>query len=173
MKWVSSYPTNVGHGYPAVMGVMVLNEREDRPAAGNYGLPLDHGCQDGRRLQPWLPNTWLCGTQRWFGIVGAGVQGRYNLLALREVLPALKLVKYYDVYPDALRSTVEALQAGASYEVIARGSAREVIEGSDVVVTATGKLEQVVYQEAWVKPGALVLPVHHRGWENQTIHKSR
>ena len=41
-----------------------------------------------------------------------------------------------------------------------------------MVVTATGKLEQVVYQAAWVKPGALVLPVHHRGWENQTIHKA-
>ncbi len=41
-----------------------------------------------------------------------------------------------------------------------------------MIVTATGKLEKVVYYDAWVKPGALVLPVHHRGWENKTIHNA-
>jgi ornithine cyclodeaminase/alanine dehydrogenase-like protein (mu-crystallin family) len=171
MKWVSSYPTNVGHGYPAVMGVMVLNDVQT-------GRPL--AIMDCRWITAARTGAASAVAAKYLavrnaevvGIVGAGVQGRYNLLALREVLPSLKLVKYYDVYPDALRSTVEATQIGASYQVKACASAREVIEGSDVVVTATGKLEQVVYQAAWVKPGALVLPVHHRGWENQTIHKA-
>ena len=40
-----------------------------------------------------------------------------------------------------------------------------MIEGTDVVVTATGHLEERVYKDSWVKKGARVLPVHTRGWE--------
>ena len=39
-------------------------------------------------------------------------------------------------------------------------------------MTATGKLEKPIFEERWVKEGALVLPVHHRGWENQVLHKA-
>ena len=59
-----------------------------------------------------------------------------------------------------------------SFRVEARESSRGVIEGADVIVTATGKLEKPIFEEKWVKEGALVLPVHHRGWENQILHKA-
>ena len=38
-----------------------------------------------------------------------------------------------------------------------------------LVVTATGKLTQSMYRESWVKEGALVLPVHTRGWEPEVL----
>ena len=171
LKWVSSYPTNAQHGLPAVMGVLVLNDVET-------GKPL--AIMDCRWITAARTGAASAVAAKYLasksaqvvGIVGAGVQGRFNLLALKEVLPSIKLVKYYDIYPEALQKTVEVMQAKTLLDVQACASPREVIENSDVIVTATGKLEKVIYHEAWVKPGALVLPVHHRGWENQTIHKA-
>jgi len=49
-------------------------------------------------------------------------------------------------------------------------SSREVIEGAHIVVTATGRLAKPIFKEKWISEGALVLPVHHRGWENRTLH---
>lgn len=171
MKWVSSYPTNAQHNLPAVMGVMILNEvQTGRPLAIMDCRWITAACTGAASA---VAAKYLArqGAEV-VGIVGAGVQGRFNLLALRETLPGLKLVKYYDLYPETLKATVQAMGAGAHYEVKACASGREAIEGSDVIVTCTGKLEQVVYYDAWVKPGALVLPVHHRGWENKTIHNA-
>lgn len=171
MKWVSSYPTNVQHNLPAVMGVIILNDVET-------GKPL--AIMDCRWITAVRTGAVSAVAARYLarkntevvGIVGAGVQGKYNLLALKEVLPSLRLAKYYDIYENTLSSCVKTMSEKVPFEVRACSSPQEVIEGSDVVVTATGKLEKVVYFERWVKPGALVMPVHHRGWENQTIHRA-
>jgi len=96
------------------------------------------------------------------GIVGAGVQGRFNLLAIREVMPDLKLVKYFDISAEILKATVKKMNDTLPFQVIGCQSVQEVIEGSDVIVTATGKLEKVIYLKNG-QTGALVLPVHHRG----------
>ena len=47
----------------------------------------------------------------------------------------------------------------------------ETIKGADLIVTATGKLLEPIYQNAWVKEGALVLPVHTQGWDSSTPSK--
>ena len=43
-----------------------------------------------------------------------------------------------------------------------------------ITAVRTGAASAVAakFQEQWVKEGALVLPVHHRGWENQMLHKA-
>lgn len=171
MKWVSSYPTNAQNNLPAVMGVLILNDvQTGRPLAimdCRWITAVRTGAASA------VAAKYLASKEaQVLGIVGAGVQGRYNLLALKEVLPNLKTVKYHDISPQALQKTVEAMRAQTHLDVQACGSPREVIEGAEVIVTATGKLERVIYHEAWVKPGALVLPVHHRGWENQILHKA-
>ncbi len=169
LKWVSSYPTNSGLNLPAVMGVIVLNDVQT-------GKPI--ALMDCRWITAVRTGAASAVAVKYLarhnaeviGIVGAGVQGRYNLLAIKEVLPSLRLVKYYDISPAVLSRTVEIIQARTNLTVQACSSYQETIEDSDVIVTATGKLEQVVFMERWVKPGALVLPVHHRGWENRMIH---
>lgn len=171
MKWVSSYPTNVQHRLPAVMGLLVLNDVET-------GKPL--AIMDCRWITAVRTGAVSAVAAKYLakkdaevvGIVGAGVQGRYNLYALKEVLTDIKLVKYYDSYPNTLDQTIRQLKGQTPFEVVAVASAQEAIVGSDVIVTATGKLDQVIYFERWVKAGALVLPVHHRGWENQIIQKA-
>jgi len=171
LKWVSSYPSNQALGFPAVMGVIVLNDVET-------GQPL--ALMDCRWITAvrtaavsavaakYLANT----TSTVLGIVGAGTQGRYNLLALREVLPNLQRVRVFDTYPQALEGFVRIMSAETNLAIDAVNTPEQAIVDSDVIVTATGRLDKTVYQEQWVKPGALVLPVHHRGWENAFLHKA-
>jgi ornithine cyclodeaminase/alanine dehydrogenase-like protein (mu-crystallin family) len=106
------------------------------------------------------------------GIVGAGVQGRYNLLALSEVLPKLKMAKIYDIKRDSIETFERELNNSIPFPTEAVSSPEEAISESDVVVTATGRLDEPIFKNSWIKEGALVLPVHHRGWETETLHKA-
>ncbi len=45
------------------------------------------------------------------------------------------------------------------------------MRSADVLVCSTGTLTKTVYYCDWVKPGALVLPIHMGGWEPDVMHK--
>jgi ornithine cyclodeaminase len=83
---------------------------------------------------------------RELGILGAGVQARSHLEALR-------LVRDFDrvriFSPTAAHAKALAKEAGAE----AVGTAQEAVEGADVVVTATSAVDPVLRRE-WLKPGA-------------------
>jgi ornithine cyclodeaminase/alanine dehydrogenase-like protein (mu-crystallin family) len=171
MKWVSSYPSNLGLNMPAVMGMMILNDVDTgRPLAVldcRWITAVRTGAVSAVAAK-YLAKS----TSEVIGIAGAGTQGRYNLMALMEVLPNLKKVKVFDTSTKALDSFVRVMHEETALEIEAASTPKDAIIDADVIVTATGKLEQPVYQEQWVKPGALVLPVHHRGWENSMLHKA-
>jgi ornithine cyclodeaminase/alanine dehydrogenase-like protein (mu-crystallin family) len=105
------------------------------------------------------------------GIVGAGVQGRYNLLALAAALPSIETVRMFDINSLTIDGFVSALSTVLGLKIEIGKSAKEVIEGAQIVVTATGRLDKPIFKENWVSEGALILPVHHRGWENRTLHR--
>ena len=170
LKWVSSFPTNFEDGIPAVLGLIVLNDV-------GTGQPL--AVMDCRWITAMRTGAASAvaakflakGNAKVLGIVGAGIQGRYNLLALKEVLPEIRLARVFDIKRDILQGYVDTMREILPFRVEAGGSPRDVIEGADVIITATGKLERPIFKEKWVIEGALILPVHHRGWENQTLHK--
>jgi ornithine cyclodeaminase/alanine dehydrogenase-like protein (mu-crystallin family) len=85
---------------------------------------------------------------RTLGILGAGVQARSHLEALR-------LVRDFDrvriFSPTAAHAEALAREAGAE----AVGTAEEALRGADVVVTATSSVEPVLRRE-WLEPGAHV-----------------
>jgi len=171
LKWVSSYPSNQKLALPAVMGVMILNDVDTgRPLAlmDCRWITAARTAAVSAVAAKYLANR----TSTVIGIVGAGTQGRYNLMALREVLPNLQRVRVFDTNQQVLDGFVRTMEAETSLAIEAVNAPEWAILDSDVIVTATGKLEQPVYQEKWVKPGALVLPVHHRGWENAFLHKA-
>ena len=45
------------------------------------------------------------------------------------------------------------------------------MKDSDIILTATGQLNEVVFRDEWVKPGALVLPIHVQGWNKDFLVK--
>jgi ornithine cyclodeaminase/alanine dehydrogenase-like protein (mu-crystallin family) len=106
---------------------------------------------------------------RVLGILGAGVQARTHVEAMRAVRD-FDEVRLYS--PTAEHAQALAEEAGAQ----ALGSAEEVVRGADVVVTATNSVEPVVRRE-WLEPGAHVnvvggRPPHMRELDVATIADS-
>lgn len=85
---------------------------------------------------------------RVLGILGAGVQARTHLEAMRAVRDFDEVRLY-----SPTRGHAEALAEEA--EAQAAASAEEAVRGADVVVTATNSLEPVLRRE-WLQPGAHV-----------------
>ena len=170
MKWVSGYSGNFRYSLPSIMGLIILNDPDTgQPVAvmdGGYITALRTAAVSGVSARYLAAEDAGC-----IGIVGTGVQGRYNLLSLTEVLPQIEEVKIFDTNQSVLEAFLTAAKNQPALNITTCTSAREVIEGADVIVTATGHLEARVYKEQWVKDGALVLPVHTRGWEQALLNQ--
>lgn len=154
VKWVSGYPTNRKLGYPQIFGLLILNDTQT-------GLPLSvMDCQ-------WITamrTAAISGvTARYLakkdseiiGLIGAGVQGRYNLWALKTVLPNFKKAKIFDINVDAAKKCGEEMSGklGIEYEIV--GSVEEAVRNSDVVVTATQRIPDPIVFDEWLKDGVL------------------
>lgn len=169
LKWVSRFSSNQRLGLPAVMGLIVLNDT-------TTGQPM--AVMDCRWVTAMRTGAASAVAAKYLarkdaqvvGIVGAGTQGRYNLLALNQVLPGLRLAKVFDVNREATEDLITSMSPRLRCEIQLQGSAQEAIAEADVVVTATGELQEPIFKEHWVAEGSLVLPVHHRGWENEMLH---
>jgi len=170
LKWVSSFSSNTALGIPPVMGLFILNDVQT-------GQPL--AVMDCRWITAMRTGAVSAVAAKHLatknaavvGIIGAGIQGRYNLLALAAALPSLENVRVFDINSRTSEGFVAALAGELQLQFEIGQSPQEVIEGADIIVTATGRLDQPIFKEQWIAPGALVLPVHHRGWENRTLHK--
>ncbi len=168
MKWVSGYSANALVGLPSIMGMIILNDTDT-------GRPL--AVMDAALVTA-LRTAAVSGVAAKYlaaeaattvGIVGAGVQGRYHLMALKSAMQNLSSVAVYDIHRPTLEAYVAYFDGHLPLAVHAAESVQATIEGADVVVTATGRLDNVVYDVAWVKPGALILPVHMFGWPRDAI----
>jgi ornithine cyclodeaminase/alanine dehydrogenase len=171
MKWVSGYSDNFQYGLPSIMGLIVLNDpNTGQPVAvmdGGYITALRTAAASG------VSAKYLAAKDAGvLGIVGTGVQGRFHLLSLKEVLPGIEEIKIIDTNQSVLEEFISLAKEHGFSNINTCTSAQEVIEGSDVIVTATGHLEERVYKEGWVKEGALILPVHTRGWEKSLLNKA-
>jgi ornithine cyclodeaminase/alanine dehydrogenase len=170
LKWVSSFSSNVSLAIPPVMGLFILNDVQT-------GQPL--AVMDCRWLTAMRTGAASAVAAKFLaakdpavvGIVGAGVQGRYNLLALAAALPSIETARVFDINSLTIEGFVSALSTVLGLKIEIGKSAKEVIEGAQIVVTATGRLDKPIFKENWVSEGALILPVHHRGWENRTLHR--
>lgn len=164
LKWVSGFFSNPSMGLPSLMGLTVLNSVETgQPLAVMdcaWVTAMRTGAVSGVAAKYLAPPE-----AESIGLVGTGVQGVVNILALTEVLPQLKLIKAFDIDARVADRFATSLAAHSSIAVVVPGSARDAIEDSDVVVTCTGKLHEPIFEKRWLKPGALVLPIHSSGWD--------
>lgn len=167
LKWISSFSHNYRYGVPTVMGLMILNDV-------TTGQPL--AVMDASWLTAMRTAAASAVAVKYLvrkgaevvGIVGAGAQGFTHGLAMMEVLPGLKSIKMFDVNTEILNRCIAALDKYEGFQVMPVGSAQQAIQHADVVVTATSKLTRPIFKHQWIQPGALILPVHTRGWDRAT-----
>lgn len=90
------------------------------------------------------------------GVIGTGGQARYQLHALLQVRP-IELVRVWGRRREAAeRYAREVATAGVTVSVAA--TARQAVEGAEVVITATSASEPLV-EAGWLAPGAHVTAV--------------
>jgi len=156
IKWVGGYPENYRRGLPYITGLLILNDVET-------GVPLSI-----------MDCTWITAMRtgaataiasrhlaradsKSLGIIGCGVEGRSNLLALNTFFPAIKDVRAYDILAEnAKRYSREMESKGIRVKIVP--SPREAIEGADIIVTAGPILRnpKPTIEASWLSEGCFV-----------------
>jgi ornithine cyclodeaminase len=106
-------------------------------------------------------------TAEHIGIVGAGVQARYQLEALLEVRKPRR-VRIYGRTPEHAQACAKELATRFGLDVRAVPTAREAVEGAEIVVTVTPSREPIVQPE-WISPGTHITAVGSDGPDKQEL----
>jgi ornithine cyclodeaminase/alanine dehydrogenase-like protein (mu-crystallin family) len=166
MKWVLGFGTNGALGLPAIHGLLLLND----PATGVPTAVLDAGpitaqrtaAVSGVAIRAFAPS--IAGRVPRAALIGAGVQGGSHVPVLGHVLPGVGL-SIFDRDHGRAGALVEVARTtpGIGSAQVAL-SAREAVDGADVVVTAASFVpppERQVMTGDWLMPDALVVPVDY------------
>jgi ectoine utilization protein EutC len=85
------------------------------------------------------------------GVIGSGMQARYQIRALRLVRDFQRLLVYSRT-PDHVRRYAQEMEQELGLEVLTASNPEEVVRHSDVVVTTTPSHEPYLKAE-WLHPG--------------------
>ncbi len=168
LKWVSGYFSNPRRGLPSISGLIVLND----PDTGFPTAVMDCAYITALRtaaVSGVAARHLARPDSATLGLIGAGLQGRYNVLALKQTLPELARVRVFDTSAATLAKFIPAMAELAQLAVEPVGSIEGAFAGADVIVTATGWLDERIFRAGLAPAGSLVLPIHSRGWELEAI----
>ena len=153
IKWIAGFPNNpTRYGLPRAHALTVLNDPEK-------GVPL---CiMDGTRISA-LRTGAVTGVGakylarkdcRSAAFIGAGVQARTQIDALKAVLPGIKSVRVFDIRPEAASIFIKFCDGmWPDMNVEAAGSPEAAVRGADALVTATVANEPIVRAD-WLGEG--------------------
>ena len=166
MKWVLGFPANNEAGLPGIIGLLLLNDPlTGLPTAILDAAPLTAmrtAAISGVAMARWAPP--VRGRAVRVAIIGAGVQGMAHVPVVAHVLPGAEL-SLFDRDPDRATALAEAARRIPGIEAAqVAPSARDAIEGADVVITAATFVpppERQVMTNDWLTPDALVVPVDY------------
>jgi ornithine cyclodeaminase len=153
MKWIAGFPPNpVRFGIPRAHALIILNDSwTGVPLAimdGTYISAMRTGAVTGVGAK-YLANP----DSEVVGIIGCGVQARTQMMAMKAAVPSVKVLKGYDIRVEASKQFVKwaSEELGIKGEEV--GSAKEAVEGSDIIATVTVADEPIV-KDAWLKKGS-------------------
>ncbi|HPD98350.1 MAG TPA: ornithine cyclodeaminase family protein [Synergistales bacterium] len=163
IKWVAGYPINQARGLPYITGIMCLNESETGFAKA---------IMDANWITAWRTGaaTGICArhmadpSSETIAVIGLGVQGRTNTMALAEALPKLKTVKIYDAFEAQVAKYTSLVEPDLKgIDVVPCKSVEETVKDADVVVTCTPIVadpERFV-KSKWLKEDVLAVAVDY------------
>jgi ornithine cyclodeaminase/alanine dehydrogenase-like protein (mu-crystallin family) len=92
---------------------------------------------------------------RILGLIGTGGQARTQMLAVCQALGTIEEVRLYSRSAEKRAAFVREMQPQVEARLAPVESAREAVEGADVVTTMTSASEPV-FDGAWLRPGTHV-----------------
>jgi ornithine cyclodeaminase/alanine dehydrogenase len=164
MKWVVGFPANSAAGLPTITAMVLIDDAVTGLPVGILdGAPITAqrtAAVSGVAIRRFAPS--VAGRATRAAVLGAGVQCRSHLPVLGHLLPGVE-VRLYDRHPERVAAIAEVARATIGIGTAeAAGSARQAVEGADVVVTAVsfGPVRQVLTND-WLAPDALVVAVDY------------
>jgi len=85
-------------------------------------------------------------------VIGAGMQGRNQLLATLKVLPNMEKVQVYDINSKYAEKMVEEMAGLIKPEITFSEDAEKVCSNADVILTTTPSYQYIVKSQ-WIKEG--------------------
>ena len=85
------------------------------------------------------------------GVIGAGAQGRYQMMGLKTVRDFKRLL-VYDMDESRVKQYVAEMESILEAEILPAAGAEDVIRGSQAVVTCTPSRQPYI-EAAWLHPG--------------------
>jgi ornithine cyclodeaminase/alanine dehydrogenase-like protein (mu-crystallin family) len=170
LKWVGSFPGNLDLGLPQTTALLIMNDVKT-------GLPvavLEAGRLTALRTAAVtaISAAHLAKRDpRILGVIGCGVQGRSNLLALADCFP-FEEVRAFDIRHEAATRYAAEMGSQVTANIRVATTPRHAVEGCDIVLTATATLNRPApfIRDEWLSPGALAVPLDVDSvWESRTI----
>lgn len=163
VKCVSGYPPNPANGLPYITGIMLLNDTDT-------GLPI--AVMDAAWVTAWRTGAASGVYARHFGnpdttsvsIIGTGVQGRVNLLAMKEAFPKLSAVHCFDIYDSAMDNFIADMQPELPTATFSKhADMQSAVSNADVLITCTPIVEEPKrpIPATWIKDDCLVISVDY------------
>jgi alanine dehydrogenase len=150
MKVVTFFPNNLKQNLPQILAtVMLFSADTGKMIAamdGNYITAIRTACVSAMATKT-LANP----ESRVLGVLGAGVQARAHIRALTQIRE-ISEIRVYDVFEASARRLQESLQNEIGVKIDVVQSAREAVQGADLLVTVTTAKEPIVNAD-WLKPG--------------------
>jgi ornithine cyclodeaminase len=150
-KLISVFPGNAELGLPLISGLVLLFD----PATGGPVGLCDGGALTAVRTgaASGAATDLLARPDARIGaVIGCGVQGRTQALAIDTVRP-LEEIRLFDLDSDGVDALVDEMAPQLSARLVKAGSVDHAVAGADVVCTATPATEPVIRGE-WLSAGA-------------------
>ncbi len=149
-KVISDFPRNRERGVPSISGVVILLDSESGVPLclmdGGYVTAMRTGAASALAAR----SLSLLDSQV-VGIIGTGRQARTQILGLWTVRD-VRVVKAFSRNRENVRKFCREMAEELGVEAHVADDAREVVSGSDLVVTATNATSPVLKGE-WLEPG--------------------
>lgn len=154
IKWIAGFPQNpYKHNLPRGIGLLVINDSWTGVPLAIMDATLISAMRTGAATGVGAKYLARAGASK-VALIGAGVQARTQLEALKESVPTLRLAQAYDVRAEVAQAFAEEMRGQLGIDVRAVPTAQAAVEDADIIVTATVADEPIV-KDAWVKPGSL------------------
>ncbi|MCA0241133.1 MAG: ornithine cyclodeaminase family protein [Proteobacteria bacterium] len=140
-------PANAARGLDPLQGLVVLHDGDDGRVLAVADAPQLTTLRTAATSA--LATLTLARPRaRTVAVVGAGVQGRSHLQAMRTILPAAELRVWG-------RSPQKAAQLAQTFGAVAVPSIEAAVRDADVVCTVTAAVDPIL-QAGWIAPGCHV-----------------
>jgi ornithine cyclodeaminase/alanine dehydrogenase len=156
IKWAGGFWTNVEKGFPNVMATLILNDPETGVARAIMEAGWITAIRTGAATAVGAKYLAKKGSGK-VGLIGAGTQGEYQLMALDRVFD-IQQVAVYDIRRDVSKAYVRKMSPQLNQDIRAAMSVEETVEGADVVVAATTGQEPFL-DGSWLQEGCCVCAI--------------